>query len=222
MPLVRVADRIGRWTAAAGAAAVVGPALWIAAAALGRMHAPDRAPTAPVVVVLGARVHAGRPMKLLQGRLDATARLIHDGKAAVVLVSGDAAGRSGDEIAAMVGYLVEVGVPRERIVADPFGLDTHDTCVRAARTFGIGHALFVTQPFHLPRTVALARAAGIDAHGVCAGRAGGRRTTLVKNIVREILAYPKAARDALLDRDPKVCSPPDDSVTVALSSRRPD
>ncbi|MFC9518748.1 vancomycin high temperature exclusion protein [Nocardiaceae bacterium NPDC056970] len=209
--------RLGRSAAAAGLAALVGPAVWIGVAAAGRMHSPARSPAAPVVVVLGARVRDGRPMKFLQGRLDTTARLVRDGKAAVVLVSGDAHGRSGDEIAAMVGYLVEVGVPRAAIVADPYGLDTYDTCVRAARTFGIRHALFVTQPFHLPRTVALARAAGIEACGVYAGLAGGRRSTLVRNTVREVLAYPKAARDVLVGRGPKVSSSPDDSVTDALS-----
>ncbi|WP_107983427.1 ElyC/SanA/YdcF family protein [Rhodococcus sp. OK519] len=196
---------------------VVGPTLWIRVAAAGRMHGPTRSPAAPVVVVLGARVRDGRPMKFLQGRLDTTVRLVRDGKASVVLVSGDAHGRSGDEIAAMVGYLVAAGVPRDRIVADPYGLDTYDTCIRAARTFGVRRALLVTQPFHLPRTVALARAAGIDAHGVRAGRAGGRRSTLVKNSVREILAYPKAARDVLSRRDPGVSSVPDDSVSDAAA-----
>jgi vancomycin permeability regulator SanA len=214
--------RIGRSAAAAGLLALVGPAVWIGAVAAGRMHRPARAPRAPVAVVLGARVRDGRPMKFLQGRLDTTARLVRDGKVAVVLVSGDAHGRSGDETAAMVEYLVEVGLPRRSIVADPYGLDTYDTCVRAAETFGIRNALFVTQPFHLPRTVALARAAGIEAHGVYAGRAGGRRSTLVRNMVREMLAYPKAARDVLSGRAPEVGSAPDDSVTAALSSHRPE
>jgi len=156
-------------------------------------------------------------MKFLRGRLDATARLVRDGTVSVVLVSGDAHGRSGDEIAAMTEYLVEAGVDRHRIVADPYGLDTYDTCVRAARTFGIRRALVVTQPFHLPRTVALARRTGIDADGVRAGRAGGRTTTLVKNTVRELLSYPKAARDVLRNRDPKVVSAPVDSVGDALA-----
>ncbi len=191
--------------------------MWIRIAAAGRLHDVDAAPDAPVAIVLGARVRGGRPMKFLRGRLDATARLVLDGRASVVLVSGDARGRSGDEIAAMTEYLVEVGVDPRRIVADPYGLDTYDTCVRAARTFGIRRALVVTQPFHLPRTVALARRAGIDADGVRAGRAGGRTSTLVKNSIRELLSYPKAARDVLRDRDPKVVTAPVDSVDDALA-----
>ncbi|MGO4203057.1 vancomycin high temperature exclusion protein [Rhodococcus sp. TAF43] len=208
----------GACLAGAGAVAVVGlPFVWIGAAAAGRMHDPSDAPYAPVVIVLGARVRAGRPMKFLRGRLDATARLLADGSASVVLVSGDAHGKSGDEVAAMTGYLVAAGVDPARIVEDPYGLDTYDTCVRAARTFGIRRALVVTQRFHLPRTVALGRAAGIDVDGVRAGRAGGRRSTLVKNKVREMLAYPKAARDVLTGREPKVSSPPVDSVADALA-----
>ena len=113
-------------------------------------------------------------MRILRSRLDVAIALMEQGRARAVLVSGDARGTSGDEIDAMITYLVARGVNRERIVADPYGLDTYDTCVRASRTFGIRHALFVTQPFHLPRTVALARAAGVQADGVYAGRAGGR------------------------------------------------
>ncbi|WP_231569415.1 SanA/YdcF family protein [Prescottella defluvii] len=193
------------------------PVMWIRIAAAGRMHDPSDAPHAPVAIVLGARVRAGRPMKFLQGRLDAAAGLLADGRASVVLVSGDAHGKSGDEIAAMTGYLVAAGVDPARIVEDPYGLDTYDTCVRAARTFGVRRALVVTQRFHLPRTVALGRAAGVDVDGVRAGRAGGRRSTLLKNTVREFLAYPKAARDVLSGRAPKVCSPPTDSVAAALA-----
>jgi SanA protein len=204
----------------AGSAAFVvlaAPTAWIRITAAGHLYDVDGAPDAPVAIVLGARVRAGRPMKFLRGRLDATARLVRAGAVSVVLVSGDARGRSGDEIAAMTGYLVEAGVDPRAIVTDPYGLDTYDTCVRAARTFGIRRALVVTQPFHLPRTVALARRAGIDADGVRAGRAGGRRSTLVKNSIRELLSYPKAARDVLRGRDPKVVSPPVDSVADALA-----
>ncbi|WP_241665725.1 SanA/YdcF family protein [Prescottella subtropica] len=182
-----------------------------------RLSVPATAPAAPVAIVFGARVADGWPMRFLQGRLDAAVALVRAGTVSVVLVSGDAHGHSGDEIAAMTGYLVAAGVDRWRIVADPYGLDTYDTCVRAARTFGIRRALVVTQTFHLPRTVALARAAGIDADGVRAGIAGGRLRTLVRNSVREILAYPKAVWDVATRRDPKVVSPPDDSVTMALA-----
>ncbi|MDH6279636.1 SanA/YdcF family protein [Prescottella agglutinans] len=209
--------RIALLTASAALVVAGAPAAWIRITAAGHLYDVDGAPDAPVAIVLGARVRGGRPMKFLRGRLDATAALVRAGAVSVVLVSGDARGRSGDEIAAMTEYLVEAGVDPRRIVADPYGLDTYDTCVRAARTFGIRRALVVTQPFHLPRTVALARRAGIDADGVRAGRAGGRRSTLVKNSIRELLSYPKAARDVLRGRDPKVVSAPVDSVADALA-----
>lgn len=203
-----VMPRTSRRRCLAGAIGVLlagaAPAVWIRAASFGRIHDRDRAPGAPVAIVLGARVRDGRPMKFLQGRLDAAAELVADGTVAGVLVSGDAHGRSGDEIAAMIEYLTSAGVDRRRIVADPYGLDTYDTSVRAARLFGVHRALIVTQPFHLPRAVALARAAGIDADGVRAGRAGGRRVTLVRNVIREVLAYPKAAWDVVSGRAPAV------------------
>ncbi|QCQ91522.1 SanA/YdcF family protein [Rhodococcus sp. SGAir0479] len=192
---------------AAAALAGVAPAGWIAVAAAGRVHDRDRTPAAPVAIVFGARVRHGKPMKFLQGRLDTAVELVADGTVADVLVSGDGHGRSGDEIAAMIEYLTAAGVDRSRIVADPYGLDTYDTCVRAATVFGVRRALLVTQPFHLPRAVALARAAGIDADGVRAGRAGGRRVTLARNVVREALAYPKAAWDVVSARSPEGAGP---------------
>ena len=42
-----------------------------------------------------------------------------------------------DEPAAMRRYLVEAGVPADRVVADHAGFDTYDSCSRAQRIFGV-------------------------------------------------------------------------------------
>jgi vancomycin permeability regulator SanA len=177
----------------------------------------QRAPSAPVVVVFGAELAPGgqRPKPFLAGRLDVAAELFRAGKVRAVLVSGDAAGTSGDEVAVMTRYLVERGVPAGRIVADPHGLDTYDTCARAADVYGIRRALLVSQSFHLPRAVALCRHLGIDADGVDARCDTCRDATLRKNTARELGANVKAVWDALTGRQPAVQSPPDPSVTNA-------
>jgi len=175
------------------------------------------APAAPVVIVPGARVRAGLPMTYLRGRLDAAIELVRAGRVQAVLVSGDAAGRSGDEITAMVRYLVAHGVARERIVTDPYGLDTYDTARRAVETYGVRQALIVTQSFHLPRAVALCRRAGIDITGV---RASGdvRTSTRVRNLLREyLLSRPKAFLELRFPRDPSVSTPPDDRLAEILA-----
>ncbi|OYD67073.1 vancomycin permeability regulator SanA [Rhodococcus sp. OK302] len=195
----------------------VGTIVWISVASAGHTSDVADAPEAPVVIVLGAQIKDGKPMAFLRGRLDAAVQLVEDGKARAVLVSGDANGASGDEIAAMTNYLVEQGIDERRIVGDPYGLDTYDTCFRAIHTYGITDALIVTQGYHVPRAVALCRDAGIDAHGVNSD-CGCSTPTLVKNAAREwILAKPKAALDMLWGRDAKVTTPREDSVQMALN-----
>jgi vancomycin permeability regulator SanA len=130
-------------------------------------------------------------MAYLRGRLDVAIELLAAGKVREILVSGDAAGDSGDEIASMTKYLVDHGVDPALIRSDGEGLSTWATCERARGVFGIDRAVIVTQHHHLPRAVALCRAAGIDGFGVTA-YCECRRIAVVRNSIREWLAAPKA------------------------------
>lgn len=188
----------------------------VAVAASGRVHDLADAPEAPVVIVLGAKVKDGEPMSFLAGRLDVGAALLLDGRARAVLVSGDANGTSGNEIAAMTDYLVAKGIDRRLIVGDDHGLDTYDTCVRAAQTYGVRRALIVSQEPHVSRAVALCRHAGIDADGV-RGDCDCRTVTVARNTAREWLARPKAVLDMLSNRPPKVVTPATDALDRARS-----
>ncbi len=208
--------RSGAAIAAMGILVVGGATAWIRIAAAGQVFDADDAPTAPVVIVLGAQVKDGKPMAFLAGRLDTTARLIHEGKAKAVLVSGDGNGNSGDEVKAMTEYLVAKGVDPQRIVGDPYGLSTRDSCLRALETYGVRRALVVTQAFHVPRAVAICRDIGLDAVGINS-ECDCRRTTLAKNLAREwILARPKAIIDIVSGGASSVETPADDSLTAAL------
>jgi vancomycin permeability regulator SanA len=193
---------------------------WTRYAAAGHLHDPGDAPRADVALVLGAQVAPGGtgPMPVLRGRLATAADLLRAGRVRVLLVTGDADGGSGDETAVMTSYLVtDLGVDRARVVVDPDGLDTYDSCRRARTVYGITRALVVTQAYHLPRAVALCRDAGIDADGVRARCDGCRTVTVLRNTVRDYAACTKAAFDALVDREPGVGSPPSRAVTDAAS-----
>ncbi|GAB3949381.1 hypothetical protein GCM10027614_48120 [Micromonospora vulcania] len=143
------------------------PWLWTTIAAHGHVYDEADAPSSDVVIVLGTAVAADRrqPGDRLTGRLETAAELVNSGRARVVLVSGDGGGTSGDEPAAMTSYLVELGVDPRRVVADPFGLDTYDSCARAREVYGIERALIVTQSYHVNRAVTLCRHLGIDVDG---------------------------------------------------------
>jgi SanA protein len=192
-------------------AVVLGSAGWVAYESYGRVHDVPDAPEAPVVLVLGSQVRDGKPMKYLTGRLDAAVALVESGRAQAILVSGDANGASGNEIAAMTDYLVDAGIDSSIIVGDDYGLDTYDSCVRAAETFGVTDALVVSQGLHVSRAVALCRDAGSDAHGVDA-ECDCNPMALARNFGREWLARPKVVLDLMSGRPPAVQTPPDDAL----------
>ncbi|MFG1867838.1 SanA/YdcF family protein [Micromonospora arborensis] len=194
------------------------PWLWTTLAARGHVYAEADAPAADVVIVLGTAVAADRqrPGDRLAGRLETAAELVTSGRAKVVLVSGDGGGTSGDEPAVMTAYLTELGVDARRVVADPFGLDTYDSCARAREVYGVERALVVTQSYHLSRAVTLCRHLGLDVDGVTARCDGCGPVLLAEKSVRDYFASGKAAWDAVRGRAPAVRSPADPAVQDAL------
>ncbi|MBL7254167.1 SanA/YdcF family protein [Paractinoplanes lichenicola] len=198
---------------------VSAPWIWTTTAAIGHVYDVADAPAADVVIVLGTTVGAGgQPESRLAGRLQTAADLVSTGRARVVLVSGDGGGDSGDEPAAMTAYLTgPLGVDPARVVADPNGLDTYDSCLRARDVFGVRRALVVTQAYHLSRAVTLCRSLGLDVDGVKAKCDGCGRALLAEKSVRDYFASGKAAWDAVRQRPPAVTSPPSPAIQDALA-----
>jgi vancomycin permeability regulator SanA len=195
-----------------------GPWLWTTLAGRGHVYDEADAPAAEVVIVLGTAVQPdGQPSDRLAGRLEAAAALVHSGRARVILVSGDGNGASGDEPAAMAAYLTgRLGVHPLRVVGDPFGLDTYDSCLRARTVYGVTRALVVTQSYHVSRAVTLCRYLGLDVDGVSARCPGCSTWLIVGKGVRDFLASSKAAWDAVRRRPPAVRSPVSSAVQDAL------
>lgn len=185
------------------AAATAASVAWIRADASGHVFTAADVPDAPVALVLGAQVEAdGTPSPFLAARLEIARQLYAAGKVKVVLVSGDHMNWDYDEPDAMRRWLVDRGVPAEKVVRDHAGFDTYDSCARARRVFGVRRATVVTQSFHLPRAVALCRQVGIETNGV--GDDTVRRFAEQWRIstTREYGASVKAAVDVLSRRDP--------------------
>lgn len=166
--------------------------VWARLASAGHRHDLSTAPSAPTAIVFGAQV--GTPF--LTGRLDATVALYRAGKVRSILVSGNAAGSSGNETSAMTSYLSARGVPLSALLVDPFGLTTHDTCARASQVFHLQRVLLVTQPYHLPRAITLCRHFGLSADGIAAPCSCGP-FLLFRNQVRELFATVPALFDSL-------------------------
>lgn len=152
----------------------------------------ERAPVHPTVIVLGARVFpkSGRLSDMLADRMKTALELYRAGKAERFLLSGDHGTKEYDEVNAMKDFLLEEGVPAEDIFLDHAGFDTYDSMYRARAIFQVESALVVTQEFHLPRAVYIARSLGLDAVGVTADRQP--YVGMARNHLRETLARVKA------------------------------
>lgn len=165
------------------------------------------APHAQTALVLGAQVYAdGRPSPMLRDRIKTAAELYRAGKVDKVLASGDHGQVTYDEVNAMRRELVRLGVRDEDVFTDHAGFDTWDSVVRARKVFQVKSALIVSQGFHLPRAVWLARRAGLKAHGVAAD-VGGYGGQARKGSIREIVARTKAAADVVTGADPRFLGP---------------
>ncbi|MES1194113.1 MAG: ElyC/SanA/YdcF family protein [Solirubrobacterales bacterium] len=181
---------------------------------------PQAVPHAQAALVLGALVQPdGRPSAMLEDRIRAAAALYREGRVDKVLASGDHGRRDYDEVNAMRRELVRLGVPDEDVFTDHAGFATLDSVVRARKVFNVKSVTVVTQPFHLPRALWLARHAGLTASGFEAGAGNSYSSKGTASSVREIFARTKAFGDVLTGAQPKFLGPRIDIAGSADASR---
>jgi uncharacterized SAM-binding protein YcdF (DUF218 family) len=132
-------------------------------------------PQADAILVLGGTVggiQAPRLFPDLSGAADRVwhaARLFHEGKAPVVILSGgrlpwDA--RQGPETEAMLRFLIDLGVPEDKVISEPNSRNTYENAHETRRLLtkeGINQVLLVTSALHMPRAKATFDAAGVKA-----------------------------------------------------------
>ncbi|HEX2616161.1 MAG TPA: ElyC/SanA/YdcF family protein [Flavobacteriales bacterium] len=152
-------------------------------------------------IVLGCRVREGDVSRCLEERLARALALYQAGTVQRLLLSGDHGRRGYDEVNTMKAWLVERGVPLQHIFLDHAGFDTYDTMVRARGIFQVKDAVVISQAFHLPRAVYLARSLGIDAVGAVADPEQG--SSCKGSAVREPVACLKAWMNVTFASDPK-------------------
>lgn len=171
----------------------------------GRIYQVESAPKARTAIVFGAAVSAeGHVSWPLQYRLEAARDLYSRGLVSYILVSGDNSRKSYNESDAMKRWLVQAGVPEQRVACDYAGHRTLDSCARAARLWRLRDGvILVSQNYHLPRALYLAKAWGMDATAVAA-----RSGTYRHDRKREFLARVKAWLDInVLRTEPALWGP---------------
>ena len=156
-----------------------------------------------VGLVLGCTKYIGKhPNYYFLGRMQAAAELWKSGKVRCIIVSGDNREKYYNEPADMENSLIELGVPKERIVRDHAGLCTYDSVYRAKHIFGADKLIIVSQAAHVSRAVTIANYLDIPAEGLNAPLAPLNYTSMFRAWVRERGARVSMVYDLLSGRRP--------------------
>lgn len=174
-----------------------------------------RLPLNDVAVVLGTspKLAGGWSNPFFEGRMETAAELYRAGKVRHLLVSGDNSRKTYDEPTAMREALIARGVPTEAITLDYAGFRTLDSMVRAKAVFGLQRFTIITDDFHQPRSIFLARALGLEVVGFPSRQVPYRWSKKTRS--REIVSRVKACLDVyVLHTQPKFYGPP---VTIRIA-----
>lgn len=162
-------------------------------------------PTLDTALVLGCAptLKDGRPNFYFEARLDAAAQLFHNGRVQRLIVSGGPLRRgasNASECDAMLRGLVRRGVPPDRILADRLGTRTWRSIEQLRDVFKLRELTIVSQAFHLPRAVYLARHIRIQAHGYAAPSPPLVSGKHLKVLLRETFSRTRALVDVRRQR----------------------
>ena len=134
-------------------------------------------------------------------RIQATIRLIKEGKIRYLVISGDNSRKDYNEPELMRSDLMNAGIDSSIIYLDYAGFRTFDSIKRLKEIFGQDSVTFISQKFHNERAIYIASKEGISAIGYNAADVGSRQG--MKTQLREKLARVKVFVDFLLGTKPK-------------------
>lgn len=161
----------------------------------------EEIPHRKVALVLGARVYkSGRLSAVLEDRVKAAISLYQRGIVEKLLMSGDNRTEHYNEVTAMRNYAISKGVPSDDVLRDFAGFRTYDSVYRAKMLWDLTDMVIVSQKFHLPRALYIARRLEIDAVGVEAPDVQYSGMPFWQR--REMAARVVAWFDVLIGRDP--------------------
>ena len=146
------------------------------------------------LIVLGAQVKPDGTLSLqLQWRLDAAVKAWKAHPCWVVVCGARGSNEPIEEAYAMRDYLIGQGVDAQWILTDPDSYNTRQNINNAVNLLAdkrVERVAIVTSDYHVPRAMAIAEDAGLDACGIPAPTKLGMRFWL-KNHGREGLAWIK-------------------------------
>jgi vancomycin permeability regulator SanA len=149
---------------------------------------------ADAIVVLGAAQYNGVPSPVFQGRLDHAVLLWQQGRADIMFTVGSK--QPGDrytEAGAGRAYLIDHGVPADRIVAVDIGHSTFQSLQAVTHEMHVrqlSSAFLVSDPWHNARIVAMADDLGVQGYASATWTsADASQESRAREYVRETFAY---------------------------------
>ncbi len=153
----------------------------------------DELGASDVGVVLGSKVELdGTPSPNLKWRLDKTLALYEKGNFPFIIVSGGMGKEGYSEALVMKEYLMEHGVPAEKIILDEEGNDTYRTALNTKKIMhqnGYQSVTVISQFYHIARTKLAFQKAGVEK--VYSAHATRYSLRDLYSLVREFPAYYK-------------------------------
>jgi len=123
-----------------------------------------------LAVVFGAKVYSDSTLSpVATQRILAAVELFKEGKINKIFISGT--NESNNEVITLKQFAVDHGVPEDKVITDYFGFDTNDACKHFSQ-LGYKEAIFLTQKFHLPRSLYMCKRQGITGEGVAVNELG--------------------------------------------------
>lgn len=122
------------------------------------------------MIVLGSRVNMdGSPSYNLGYRLEAALKSWQETPCLIICCGAQGSDEPAPEGDVMRAWLIERGVPENQVLSETGSFNTAQSIRNAAemlRDRGIGSALMLTSAYHVPRAMAMAEDAGLEAHGL--------------------------------------------------------
>lgn len=124
-------------------------------------------PEVDAIIVPGASVYrSGKLSPVLRQRMETALRFLAVRPGTRLVLSGFAIPNGYNEVLAMADYARKLNVPPENILVDDRGRSTYVTLLNCRRKWGFKRILIVSQDYHLPRAIYIARRMGMEASGL--------------------------------------------------------
>jgi len=124
-------------------------------------------PEVDAVIVPGASVYrSGRLSQVLERRMETALGLAFDRPGTRLVLSGTNVEGGYSETRAMREYAIDRGFPSRLILIDDAGRSTFLTLLNCKTAFGLRRVALVSQDYHLPRALYIARRLGLEGYGL--------------------------------------------------------